>query len=87
MLETYTFTQMLPTMQPPQQWVPEDPSPEKVITIFKLRIYLTPPVVMGHLGPAQGQCPGAQNGGCVCEFCAPPKKRAQGQLHIFYFFS
>jgi hypothetical protein len=42
MLETYTFVGMLATMQPPQQWVPEDSSPEKVVTNFKLRIYLTP---------------------------------------------
>ena len=41
-------------------------------------------VVMGHLGPAQGQCPGAQNGGC--EFC-DPQKRAQGQLPIFDFLT
>jgi len=36
---------MLATMQPPRQWVPEDPSPEKVVTNFKLRIYHTPPML------------------------------------------
>ena len=42
----------------------------------------TPPssVVMGHLGPAQGQCPGAQSGGC--EFCAPPKKGPGSVAHF-----
>jgi len=42
MLETYRFVGMLATMQPPYQFVPQVPSPEKVITIFKLRIYFTP---------------------------------------------
>jgi len=32
---------MLAKMQPPTQW---DPSREKVVTVFKLRIYLTSPI-------------------------------------------
>ena len=42
--------------------------------------YKPPEVVMGHLGPAQGQCPGAQSGGC--EFCAPPKKGPGSVAHF-----
>jgi hypothetical protein len=45
MLETYRFVGMFATTQPPYQLVPEDPSPEKVVTIFKLRIYLTQPML------------------------------------------
>jgi hypothetical protein len=45
MLETYRFVEMLAIMQPPTQWVPEDPLPEKVVKIFKLRIYLSPPML------------------------------------------
>jgi hypothetical protein len=44
MLETYRFVGIFATMLPPTQWVPEDPSPGKVVTILKLRIYLTPPI-------------------------------------------
>jgi hypothetical protein len=40
MLETYRFVGMFAKMQPPYQLVPEDPSTEKVVTIFKFRIYL-----------------------------------------------
>jgi len=36
---------MLAAMQPPYQLVPEDPSPEKVVTIFQLQIYLTKPML------------------------------------------
>ena len=45
MLETYRFVGMFATMHPPTQWVPEDPSPEKVVTILKLQIYLTQPIL------------------------------------------
>jgi len=46
MSETYRFVGMFATMHRPTQWVPEDPSPEKVVTILKLRIYLTPPILI-----------------------------------------
>ena len=45
MLETHRFVAMLATMQPPYRLVPEDPSPEKVVTIFMLRIYFTQPIL------------------------------------------
>jgi len=45
MLETYRFVGMFATMHPPTQWVPEDPSPEKVVTILKLQIYLPQPIL------------------------------------------
>jgi len=45
MFETYRFVGILATMQPPNWLVPEDPFPEKVVTIFKLRLYLTPPML------------------------------------------
>jgi len=45
MLETYRFVAILATMQPPYQLLPEDSSPEKVVTIFKLRIYFTQPML------------------------------------------
>jgi len=40
MLETYRFVEMLPTMQPPYQLLPEVLSPEEVVTIFQFRIYI-----------------------------------------------
>jgi len=45
MSETYRFVGMLTAMQPPYQLVPEDPSPEKVVMIFKLRIYFVQPML------------------------------------------
>jgi len=40
MIETNRFVRMLAKMQPPYQLLPGFPSPEKVVTIFKLRIYI-----------------------------------------------
>jgi len=45
MLETYRFVAMLATKQPPYQLVPEDPSPGKVVTNIKLRIYITSTII------------------------------------------
>ena len=45
MLETHRFVGVLATMQPPYQLVTEDPSPEKVVTIFMLGIYFTQPML------------------------------------------
>jgi len=45
MLETYRFVGIFATMQLPTQWVAEDSSPEKVVRIFKLRMYLTPAIL------------------------------------------
>ena len=45
MSETYRFVGMFATMHPPTQWVPEDPPAETVVTILKLRMYLTPPIL------------------------------------------
>jgi hypothetical protein len=45
MLETYMFVGMLTTVQPANYLVPEDPSPEKVGTIFNLGIYFTQPML------------------------------------------
>ena len=45
MLETHRFVGMLATVQPPYQLVREDTSPEKVVTIFMLRIYFTQPML------------------------------------------
>jgi len=45
MLETYRFVGMLATMQPSYQMLPEFPSPEKVVTIFMLRIYCPQPML------------------------------------------
>ena len=63
MLETDRFVGMLATLHPPNELVPEDPSLEKAVTIFKLRIYLTPSMLRmciatyGHLHtPSQHTC-------------------------------
>jgi hypothetical protein len=45
MFETYKFIGILSTVQPPYQLVPEDSSPENVVTIFKLRIYFPQPML------------------------------------------
>jgi hypothetical protein len=58
MLETYRFVGIFAKMHPPNQLVPEDHSREKVITTFKLRIYLTRPMlrmcIARHAHPQSG---------------------------------
>jgi hypothetical protein len=45
MLQTHRFVGMFAIMQLPSQLVPEDPFSEKIVTIFKLRMYLTSPIL------------------------------------------